>query len=369
MFASWLAFLIPAAYLSVHAPDAIARGMETALASLGYDLSAATITTIRYAVSAILFLLSAVLFSGYLSFGFAPQFNRSAVPMYLLALGTCGLCFLIYPFSAWVWGEPWRAHTPAGLFVFVAWLIYVLGAIRAKAGPGGRNVLFLRRFDSFADLSILPALLRMTPRGVPVATLVSGTENEIGYWDPGKLMAYGLHNTGVFGGRPVFQRGGADWETLVAKLLASATVVVMDLSDVSDAIAKEMTRVAKSGKPVIVIGEGTLPSDLKGLERLRALRLEYRRDARDLALRMALVLAIVLVIAILVDLPAQIAAKNADGKLWEGLFGVAVMLAVVTTYAGGLLLRKGLSRRAKLDLRAAIGDGLRSPAGNGDKPT
>ncbi len=367
MFASWLAFLIPAAYLSVHAPEAVARAMELALASMGLAPSASIVTAISYFVSGILFMLSAVLFSGYLSFGFAPQFNRSGVPMYLLALGTCGLCFLIYPFSAWVWGGPWRTHIPAGLYLLAAWLMYVLGAVRAKAGLDGRYVLFLRRFDSFADLSILPNLLRMTPRGVPVATLVSGTENEIGYWDPGKLMAYGLHNTGLFGGRPVFQRGSGDWEELVAKLLANATVVVMDLSDVSDAISKEMTRVAKAGKPAIVIAEGELPKDLKGLQQVQALRMAYRRDARDLAIRLAIVLAIVIAVAILVDLPAQIAAKYTDGKLWEGLFGAAIMLAVVASLAGGLLLRKGLSRQAKLDLRKAIGDPLRdATAGNGD---
>lgn len=362
MFASWLSFLIPAAYISVHAPDAITHSVAGLMLAFDRPLPSTNLLTVIRSISTVgLLALGAVLFSGYLIYALSPPATGSRIPTYLLALGTCALCFLIYPFSAWVWGGVWRTNMANGSFLFFAWLLYLLFTVKTHAGLEKRYVLFLRRFDSFADLSILPNLLKLTPRGVPVATLVSGTENEIGYWDPVKLTAYGLHATGWYGGRPAFLRGGEQWEKVVSDLVDGASVIVLDKSDISLAIAQEMKAVARSERPLILISEGENRGDLGEQHNARSTRIAYHRDRRHLVVRIAIVLSIVAAVAYLVDLPDQIREKALQGDLWEGLFGAAIMLAFAAAVAGGLLLRKGLSRTTQVELREALRAALAQP--------
>ncbi|MEM7217059.1 MAG: hypothetical protein AAF515_01750 [Pseudomonadota bacterium] len=355
LIGSWLVFLVPTAYISVHGPDAVEQAAATLWLYVDQPPPAESVLQFVRGVSTVsVFVLFAVLFSGYLLYSFPLPARSSRVPTYVLALATCALCFLLYPFSAWVWGGVWRFNWPNGLFVFFAWLLYLFSTTTTRIRMNKGYVLFLRRFDSFADLSVLPHLLRLTPRGLPIATLVSSMENETGYWDPLKLTTYGLHATGWYGGRPAFIRGGANWESTVSDLVARASAIVLDKSDVSAAIAKELRTVARSDRPVILIAESDADAPSTDTSGVQGTEIVYRRDRRHLFVRSLMVLLIVIAMAALVDLPDQIRDKHLEGVLWEGLVGGAIMLALVAALAGGLLLRKGLSASTQRELRAAL---------------
>ena len=349
----------------MHSPDAISHGITSLALALGVPVhpEGSVVAFFRGLTVATTFVIGAILFSGYLLFGFAPPANGQRITTYIFALITCVLCSLVYPFSAWVWGGVWVSNMANGLFLVSGWVLYVIHCARIDSALAKRYVLFFRRFDSFSDLSILPSLLRLSPRRVPVVMLVSGNENEIGYWDPVKLMSFGLHTNLPWGGRPIFLRGGQLWESAMKSLVARAGVVILDQTEKSDAMMKELNTVAKSDRPLILISETADVNDHESvaLGAARATPIYYHRDRRQLAVRAALVLAIVALVAFLTDLPGQILAKREQGELWGGLFGAAVMLGFVAAITGGLLLRRGLSRDTRKRIAEAIRVSVEQP--------
>ena len=68
IFASWLAFLIPAAYISVHGPDILVDGLLRLTYLLGppFLMDDTLVLLVRRVSSILLVLTNAVLFSGYL---------------------------------------------------------------------------------------------------------------------------------------------------------------------------------------------------------------------------------------------------------------------------------------------------------------
>jgi hypothetical protein len=358
MFASWLSFLIPAAYISVHGPDILADGLLRFAYLLGWPLLADdTIVVLVRWVSAILFVFTnAVLFSGYLLFSFAPPAEGLRLGTYVWALATCAFCALLFPFSAWVWGGVWETRMGASSFTLLAWLLYVWRSEDSDRALRQPFVLFFRRFDSLADLSILPTLLSLSPRGVPVVMLVSGTENEVGYWDPLKLMTYGLRATVPWGGRPIFLRGGRNWESAMRSLVDRSAVVVLDRTEKSDALKKEIQTVTQAGRPLILLTEKSNPSygDSIGDGGVGDIEIAYQRAKGALAVRAALLILILAITIYGVELPRQIQEKAAEGELWSGLFGAAIMLGFVSALFGGLLLRLGLTARVSRELSEII---------------
>ena len=356
IFASWLVFLIPAAYLCVHGADTIAAVLNWLAFAIDRPLPP-TGEKFVVTVSAVLVVFCAVLYSGYLLFTFVPPAEGSPVLTLFGALIACAVSMLVFPFSAWVWGGVWETRMVAGVFPLLGWMLYTICVLRTEAALKRPYVLFFRRFDSFADLSILPALLRLTPRRTPVAMLVSGDENEIGYWDPVRLMAYGLHANLPWGGRPVFLRGGEHWERAMQSLLDRSSVVVFDQTEKSEAMTKEARAVAAAGLPLILLAENATERADNASGPVE--EIPYQRDRYALALRIAAVVAIVGFAAWLVELPQQISDKAAQGELIGGLFGAAVMLFFYSAIAGGLLLRKGLSPDARRRTARALRTFLR----------
>jgi len=369
MFLSWLAFLIPAAYMSVHGPDILADGILLVVDLFGQPAAwhATLVALVQDVSGALLILISAVLFSGYLLFGFAPSAVGSRTGTYLGAFAVCTLSGLIFPFAAWLWEGAWQTRMEAGLFPWLAWVLYLRRSMDLDRVLRRPFVLFFRRFDSFADLSILPSLLRLTPSGVPVVMLVSGTENEIGYWDPVKLMTYGLRATVPLGGRPVFLRGGGDWEGVMESLVDRSTVIVLDQTEKSDAMTREFEAVRQGSRPLILLTEA---SDASGGEPIRRdvgndIEIAYRRGTLTLpAILVVLILAMTIYGA---ELPRQLGEKAADGDLWGGLFGAAIMLGFVAVVSGGLFLRRSLVRQVRRELADALRVRL-APSTQGDDP-
>ena len=358
IFASWLAFLIPAAYISVHGPDILVDGLLRLTYLLGppFLMDDTLVLLVRRVSSILLVLTNAVLFSGYLLYSFAPPAEGSRAGTYVVAFAVCTFCALLFPFSAWVWGGVWETRMTAGLFTWLAWLQYVRRSADLDGALRRPFVLFFRRFDSFADLSILPSLLRLSPSGAPVVMLVSGTENEIGYWDPFKLMTYGLRAAVPWGGRPVFLNGGTNWEDVMKSLVDRSALVVLDQTEKSDAMNKEIQTVMQAGRPTILLSEASERSsgDSVGDGDGSDIEIAYRRGRGALAVRAALLALIVATTIYLVELPRQLQEKAAMGEFWSGLFGAAIMLGFVSAIFGGLLLRRSLTARSSRELTETI---------------
>ena len=125
MLASWLAFLIPAAYACVHGPDLLADVFVRLADLSGQPVSAEGVFVVRAAGSVLLGLASAVLFSGYLLYTFAPPAIGSSAATCFGALGACVVSACLFPFAAWIWGGVWETRVGAGLFTGLAWLLYL----------------------------------------------------------------------------------------------------------------------------------------------------------------------------------------------------------------------------------------------------
>ena len=127
-----------------------------------------------------------------------------------------------------------------GPFIAVTSLVLAstyLGARRASQGP---SVLFLRRFSTFSDRVVVGLILRVVPRHVRVILLASPTGGP-GDWDPVVVAFSGLRLLRPWRNLPLFAATDSQrWEADVARLIASATLVVVDVSDLSPSVAREL---------------------------------------------------------------------------------------------------------------------------------
>src|SRR3954471_15909021 len=110
----------------------------------------------------------------------------------------------------------------------------------------GRYVLFLRRFQSFSDQEVVASVFRAS-RHVPVAFLLS-PERRLGNWDPIVVCIAGLQWLRPLRTVPWFMSArDEDWESRVAALIGGAAAVVVDGTEHSTSISREVDLVRASG--------------------------------------------------------------------------------------------------------------------------
>lgn len=110
----------------------------------------------------------------------------------------------------------------------------------------GKFVLFLRQFNSFADESLVLALLQAVPSGVPVVFLVAH-ESNAATWDPVLVGFSGMKTRRSRWSGPIFMSAPMDsWLSSVQALARSATCIVMDISDTSTSIDMEVNLIKEN---------------------------------------------------------------------------------------------------------------------------
>lgn len=121
------------------------------------------------------------------------------------------------------------------------------------AHPGrfltGQFILYLRRFSGFADRTIISEVLKAAPAGVPVVFIAS-PQNQPRNWDPFVWAFSGLRLRHPVVSVPVQLRTpDEDWESVIARLIANAGIVVIDRTESSDSVAKEIRLVGQHASP------------------------------------------------------------------------------------------------------------------------
>ena len=114
-------------------------------------------------------------------------------------------------------------------------------------------ILYLRRFSSFADRTVIAEILRAAPRRVPVVFIAS-PEDRPGNWDLFVWSFSGMRLTDPRATIPVqFRTPNLCWEEAVGRLISEAAFVVVDVTEVSESLETEARLVAQHASPERVL--------------------------------------------------------------------------------------------------------------------
>ena len=111
------------------------------------------------------------------------------------------------------------------------------------ARPGAflnqRFILYLRRFSTFSDRSVMNEVLRACPHGRPVVFLIP-TRSAIRDWNPFQIGIAGLRILSPIRSLPIPVRTeDASWQSAARKLIEAAETIVLDASEGSASILAE----------------------------------------------------------------------------------------------------------------------------------
>ncbi|WP_156612667.1 hypothetical protein [Paramagnetospirillum marisnigri] len=136
------------------------------------------------------------------------------------------------------------------IFAFIA-----LMSFRARRATlkGGAYILFLRRFAGRADRSILRVLQKATHDDVPIVMLSDPKCRAVSR-DPLLLGFIGMSFLHPFISMPIYvSEANETWREAVERLISSAKMTVIDVSDISEAMAWELGRLSSVRQNVLMV--------------------------------------------------------------------------------------------------------------------
>lgn len=109
-------------------------------------------------------------------------------------------------------------------------------------------VLFLRKFGTNADYTLISSLLRATPIGMPVVSLV-GENDKLKTWDPLLLGFSGLNLLHPFDSSPIFIKArNEEWQKYIEPLITNSSLIVIDTSESTPSLKEEVRMIQATGK-------------------------------------------------------------------------------------------------------------------------
>lgn len=170
----------------------------------------------------------------------------------------------------------WMTYLVAGLSVILhgriagsvllfvlSWHSRMLILSRARQDIGKGFVLFLRRFNSFADKSIIDSLLKCVPRGWPALFLVS-PKDAAATWDPYVVGLAGLTFTRPLENTPQILSAPLDnWKNIMLTLITESKCIVIDATERSESMDYELNSIIDAGqqkKTVLLIDASMQPN-------------------------------------------------------------------------------------------------------------
>lgn len=109
--------------------------------------------------------------------------------------------------------------------------------------PRFGSVLFLRRFDGRGDSAALAALYHASPKRVPVLFLLA-PRGGWRVWDPYLLGLGSIRLPNIWKGTPFFLRSSQTWEDDVERCVSLASAIVMDTTEITAGVRREMDLIA-----------------------------------------------------------------------------------------------------------------------------
>lgn len=129
-----------------------------------------------------------------------------------------------------------------GVFCFFFWTHY-----RAARILGGPFVLFLRRFSTFADRSLVSDVIKSVPSGVRLVFIASRADHARN-WNPFLWAFGGLRLFRPLKNLPIQVRTTDEaWIETVEKLISRASCIIVDLSVTSPSIELERQLIERNG--------------------------------------------------------------------------------------------------------------------------
>ncbi len=159
-----------------------------------------------------------------------------------------------------------EASEPASVaLAAISWVAFCSGlwiglrhrTVESLARNGMENVIFLRRFHSLADRSIIEVVRGSLPWSSRLVVLRS-PRDLLRLWDPIQILFYGLDLRRPWRGIPVYVHSeSGTWVDRARQLVRSARVVVIDASQLSEALLQELALVREVGREhaLVVISE------------------------------------------------------------------------------------------------------------------
>ena len=110
-------------------------------------------------------------------------------------------------------------------------------------------ILYLRKFSSFADSSVLIGVLRGAPDGVPIVLLI-GPGQTGDSWDPIAISFAGLKLRKALRSAPIYLHcKTVDWPPYVEEFIRRSSCVVIDTTEESESLDIELKLITKHKKP------------------------------------------------------------------------------------------------------------------------
>jgi len=198
--------------------------------------------------------------------------RRGAIAIsFAMSVAWLGMWTLVYtqPLSARTGGEALWMQSDVPPVRLGGYLIAVFWWLGAFVPFGARHlaprlalkrpfVLFLRRFSSFADRTVIGAVLRCCPAGIRVAFLTP-TASGMRDWDPFRVGFAGLKVWRPLRSMPLDLRASDEtWRQAVTDLIARADVVVLDATARGASIETEIELIRRGGfaRKTIAVAHG-----------------------------------------------------------------------------------------------------------------
>jgi hypothetical protein len=229
------------------------------------------------------------------------------------------------------------------------------GSVRGKP-----YLLFLRNFDLPSDSSIIACLTRYTPSHMGLCFVSPPlTRTRFSTWDSLSLGLSGWRPWRALAGLPGwFRFDDTQWEAQVSRLIQSASIIVIDVSTLSEPLKRELADIKKHGKERVVIHLHEENAEQNTQVHQGVVRYPIGRSLQPINVTMAVLCAIGYVL-----LNFLVGAGNTmsgtpytlqEQLLLEFMFG-APMLGFLA-----FLKRPRLTRTAREQIRHAINDIIRT---------
>lgn len=215
-------------------------------------------------------------------------------------------------------------------------------------------VLFLRRFSTFSDRTVIALVLKQAPSGVPVVFLTPRLSRP-GDWDPFVVGFAGLKVLHPWKSVPIVLRASDnDWRRAADELIRRAQTILLDTSETSSALRTEVAMIDNASRwsdtvCLRLLARNAGPSE-DSLRYPRTARIiDYRKSWVRALPRMVIGLAIVQTTYVFLSIPLSVLTPGFMPPL------ALILILIATTSAFySVFVRPTINREAKLSLKTAL---------------